>query len=76
MAEHPLTNRTILDYVDEDRSGALGICAGGGYAANAALTEHRIKAVGTVVAVNLGRAVRQASASANARVYEVDPSHR
>ena len=51
---------TTLPYVGEGRIGILGVCAGGGYAVNAALTEHRIKAVGTVVAVNLGRAWRQA----------------
>ncbi|MGM5632093.1 alpha/beta hydrolase [Apibacter raozihei] len=47
-----------LPYVDENRIGVLGFCAGGGYAANAAMTERRIKAVGTVVAVNIGRLQR------------------
>lgn len=55
-----------LSYVGEEQVGVLGICAGGGYAVNAALTEHRFKAVGTVVAVNIGRALRQGSLSANA----------
>lgn len=50
---------TTLPYVGEGRIGILGVCAGGGYAVNAAMTEHRLKAVGTVVAVNLGRARRQ-----------------
>ncbi len=54
-----------LSYVDEGRIGILGICAGGGYAVNAAMTEHRIKAVGTVVAVNIGRAFRQGDGSAD-----------
>ena len=54
---------TTLSYVDEERIGMLGICAGGGYAINSAMTEHRIKAVGTVVAVNIGRAFRQAEVS-------------
>lgn len=39
-------------------TGVLGICAGGGYAVNAALTEHRFKAVGTVVGSDIGRAFR------------------
>ncbi len=55
-----------LSYVGEERVGVLGICAGGGYAVNAALTEHRFKAVGTVAAVNMGRARRQGSLAANA----------
>lgn len=54
---------TTLAYVDEQRIGLLGICAGGGYAVNAAMTEHRIKALGTVAAVNIGRAYRQADVS-------------
>jgi uncharacterized protein len=48
-----------LHYVDEERIGLLGICAGGGYAINAALTEYRFKAVGTVVANDIGRAFRR-----------------
>lgn len=55
-----------LPYVGEERVGVLGICAGGGYAVNAAMTEHRFKAVGTVVAINIGRARRQGSFLANA----------
>jgi fermentation-respiration switch protein FrsA (DUF1100 family) len=49
-----------LPFVDAEAIGLLGICAGGGYAVSTALTEHRIKAVGTVVPVNIGRAYRQA----------------
>lgn len=46
-------------FVDEDRVALLGICAGGGYAVSAALTDHRFKAIGTVVASDIGRAFRQ-----------------
>lgn len=44
--------------VDADRIGVLGICAGGGYAVHTARTDHRIKAVGTVVPGDLGEAFR------------------
>ena len=48
-----------LDYVDENRIGVLGVCGGGGYAVNAAMTERRFKAVGTVTGANYGRLLRE-----------------
>lgn len=49
---------TTLPYVDVEKIGAMGICAGAGYTANAAINDHRIKAVGTVSAVNIGSMFR------------------
>lgn len=49
---------TTLPYVDNEKIGAMGICAGAGYTANAAINDHRIKAVGTVSAVNIGSMFR------------------
>lgn len=49
---------TTLPYVDNDRIGAMGICAGAGYTANAAINDRRIKAVGTVSMVNIGQMFR------------------
>jgi uncharacterized protein len=51
---------TSLPYVDAGRIGALGICAGSGAAIKAASTERRIKAAGTVSAVDVGAATARA----------------
>ncbi|WP_366526335.1 alpha/beta hydrolase [Flavobacterium sp.] len=48
-----------LPYVDEKRIGVLGICGGGGYAINVAMTERRIKAVVSITGVNFGRLLRE-----------------
>lgn len=49
---------TTLPYIDTNNIGAMGICAGAGYTANAAINDHRIKAVGMVSAVNIGSMFR------------------
>ncbi|MQP77197.1 prolyl oligopeptidase family serine peptidase [Stenotrophomonas sp. MYb238] len=61
-----------LPYVDEERIGVLGVCGGGGYAVSAAMTERRFKAVGTVVAANYGRLMREGDMSPDAAIRTLD----
>ncbi|WP_438273867.1 alpha/beta hydrolase [Nitrobacter sp.] len=49
---------TTLPYVDRERIGAMGICAGGAYTVTTALGDRRIKAVGAVSATNYGAILR------------------
>lgn len=56
---------TTLPYVDRRRIGAMGVCAGGGYAINTALTEKRIRAVAAVSPVDAGLSTREGWAGGN-----------
>jgi dienelactone hydrolase len=52
--------RTVIDrlatlpYVEKERIGVIGIHVGAGYAANAAIHDRRVKAVGTASPVDTG----------------------
>lgn len=48
-----------LDFIDDSRIGALGICAGGGYTIKSAQTEKRIKAVVGISAADIGQNFRK-----------------
>lgn len=48
-----------LPYVDANRIGAIGVCGGGAYTINAAITDHRIKALVSITGVNFGRLMRE-----------------
>lgn len=48
-----------LNFIDAERIGALGICAGGGYTIKATQTEKRIKAVVGISAADIGQNFRK-----------------
>lgn len=50
---------TTLPFVDRECIGAFGVCAGAGYAINAAMTDRRIKAVATASATDAGAVMRE-----------------
>lgn len=62
---------TTCDFVDEQRIGGLGICAGGGYTVNAAMTDHRIAAIGVVAPINIGRARREGAGGTPERLDDL-----
>ena len=45
---------TTLDFVDEDKIGAMGVCAGGGYTMNVIQTDLRIKAAAGISTWDVG----------------------
>lgn len=49
---------TTLPYIDTDKLGVYGVCAGGGYTLSVAQTERRFKVVATISAMPMGEAVR------------------
>ncbi|MDW3682759.1 alpha/beta hydrolase [Cupriavidus sp. CV2] len=49
---------TTLPFVDSERMGVFGVCAGGGYALAVAQTERRFKAVAGISATPMGEAAR------------------
>ncbi|AFR49518.1 alpha/beta hydrolase [Gordonia sp. KTR9] len=63
---------TTLPYVDADRIGVLGVCGGGGYTLNAAMTEKRFKAVASITGVNYGRMMRETQGSNDAVIAALE----
>ncbi|ORX35877.1 Alpha/Beta hydrolase protein [Kockovaella imperatae] len=63
---------STVSTVDEEKIGLIGICAGGGYAVGAAKIDHRVKALGAVVPVNIGRAFRQAQSNPGAMLATLE----
>ncbi|UPK89925.1 hypothetical protein LCI18_000860 [Fusarium solani-melongenae] len=56
LAEHGFV---VLSFVDNERMGVFGVCAGGGYALAVAQSERRFKAVAGISATPMGEAARR-----------------
>lgn len=54
-----------LPYVDEERIGAMGVCAGAGYTLSAIQTEYRIKAAAGISSWNTGHSARHGNPGLN-----------
>lgn len=63
---------TTLPFVEQEKIGALGICAGGGYAITATQTERRIKALATVSALDIGDMFRENLGSIEAQLQTLE----
>ncbi|MBQ7674035.1 MAG: alpha/beta hydrolase [Alphaproteobacteria bacterium] len=50
---------TTVPYIDKNKIGGVGICAGGGYMIKAAQTDHRIKAIVGVSPLDMGLVFRE-----------------
>lgn len=60
---------TTLNYVNENKIGALGICAGGGYAINAAQSDSRIKSVAGISTWDVGDSAKNGFPGVNIKNY-------
>ena len=56
---HAIDYAVSLPFADSNRIAGIGVCGGGAYILNAALTEKRLKAVVGITPVNLGRLFRE-----------------
>ncbi|KAL2802176.1 alpha/beta-hydrolase [Aspergillus granulosus] len=70
-AGYQITHLSLLDEVDADRIGVMGLCVSGGYASFAAQTDVRIKVIAGVSTMDLGAIIRESVKNTAAE----SPSH-